>query len=308
MKHALALALFLLPSLTFAGGLVATESAVQTYGPTKSAPGGYPTFGVHNPAQYSPCQTPGCVYHRGENEPSDPLYPPQWQSAWTMYTIHSGSEAHPPPYPKDISKIDGLDYTVSSGATFYDSTFESPAHSGEGAMMEHYVERCLPIFPLNNEFTCSFISLGDVAYFLTYEENRPKDMPECCLFSPLNHAPRRDFIKHLPYSPADSARVKDIQAYSIKTPGPGGAPILFGYAFNSTYSTDTAHNATKTDPYRHPHQFYFSGAPTDPPNAPMVTQIYDNFSSVPPDPAETWARVGEMCSAQPLPKCKLFSR
>ncbi|MGL1446916.1 hypothetical protein ACSTIZ_00215, partial [Vibrio parahaemolyticus] len=70
---------------------------------------------------------------------------------------------------------------------------------------EHYEKKCLPIFPMENNYSCSFISLGPIAFFVTYDD-RPKDMPKVCLFSPLNHPPARDFIKHLPYSLGDSMR------------------------------------------------------------------------------------------------------
>ena len=297
-----------LPVAAHAGGLqAALDTDTKTYGPTKEAQDVYATFGVHNPPAYSPCQVPGCIYHRGEGEPSDPRFPPQWQSEWTMYTVSDGYQKNPPPYPLDIDSVGDLTYTTSFGATFYDSTFEHPDFPGEGAMMEYYSEKCLPIFPIDNSYSCAFISLGDTAYFLTYEDDRPANMPPCCLFSSLNHPPRRDFIKHLPYSSADSGRLPDVQAYSIETPGPGGSSILFGYAFNSTYSTDDAAGATATGPYRHPNQFYFSGAPTNPPNAPIVTQIYTGFMSTAPDPEETWNLVGEMCTAEPLPRCKLFN-
>ncbi|WP_147125301.1 hypothetical protein [Shimia ponticola] len=297
------------PAAVIAGGLqVATETEAETYGPTKQADAVYATFGVHNPPAYSPCQVPGCVYHRAEGEPSNPLFPPQWQSEWTMYTVTAGYQDNPPPYPLDIGSVDGLEYTTSYGATFYDSTFEHPDFPGEGAMMEYYDEKCLPIFPIDNSFSCAFISLGDTAYFLTYDD-RPEGMPDCCLFSSLNHPPRRDFVKHLPYSVADSTRtyLPGVQAYSLTTPGPGGAPILFGYAFNSAYTVDDAADATLKTPYRHPNQFYFSGSPTIPPNAPIVTQIYTGFMSTPPTPEDTWNQVGDMCTAEPLPKCKLFS-
>jgi hypothetical protein len=36
-----------------------------------AAPPVYPTYGVHNPAQYSPCAAPDCLYGRGPGEPSD---------------------------------------------------------------------------------------------------------------------------------------------------------------------------------------------------------------------------------------------
>ncbi len=99
-------------------------------------------------------------------------------------------------------------------------------------MMEHYEKYCLPIFPIkNNNYTCSFVSLGNKAYFLTYPQDRPKDMPACCMFSPMNHPPRQDFIQHLPYSAERSQNLNaSVQAYALDLQSPQG-PILFGYAF-----------------------------------------------------------------------------
>jgi hypothetical protein len=100
-------------------------------------------------------------------------------------------------------------------------------------------------------------------------------------------------VKHLPYSPADSGRVGGtIQAYSIS---PGG--ILFGYAFNKTPEPDSFDKTAM--PYRHPQSFYFAGQPTDPPNAPIVSQNFTNFRMQRPDAAQTWDRVAKMCPAQP---------
>ena len=138
-------------------------------------------------------------------------------------------------------------------------------------MMEFYEKRCLPIFPFTpNNFTCSFISLGDTAYFLTYPQDRPKGMPPVCLFSPLNHPPRHDFIKHLPWSKGDSDRLgPGAQGYSFWIDGRRARPparscrsapartgrrsgwILFGYAF------------APVNGKMQPQSFYFSGYPCD---------------------------------------------
>jgi hypothetical protein len=288
------MALVATPAL--ATGLNVGEAAdAQIEGPI------YPTFGVHNPAQYSPCAEPDCLNHRGPGEPSDPLYPLQWVSDWVMYRVFKGYENHPPPYtlpPTEL--VEGRDYTVSRGTTYYDSSYRDA--NGTGAMLEYYDKYCLPIFPIDAHFTCAFISLGDKAYFLTYDQDRPKGMPACCKFSDLNHPPRRDFVKHLPFSPADTARVPGIQAYSLTTPGPEG-PILFGYAFESTYRTDQS--APEAGAYRHPFAFYFSGSPATPPDAPIVSQNYTNFSARKPDPARTWAIVGQQCQGS-IPWCQLF--
>src|SRR5262252_3263074 len=117
----------------------------------------YATYGVHNPPADSPCANADCIYVRQHGEPSDPHYPPYWSSSWNMYRVFQGYVENPPPYdgvPPPALKP-GVDYEISQGATYYDSTWRGP--TGEGAMMEHYEKRCLPIFPISNHFTCSFI-------------------------------------------------------------------------------------------------------------------------------------------------------
>ena len=147
----------------------------------------YTTYGVHNDADPALCQHPGCLYPRGDKEPSDSEYPVYWTSRWTMYRVFNGYDTSPPPYLAPPPGLrDREDYQASSGITYYDSTWKGA--SGEGAMEEHYEGYCLPIFPFSNKYSCSFISLGDVAFFVTYDD-RPNWMPKVCLFSPRNHPP-----------------------------------------------------------------------------------------------------------------------
>jgi hypothetical protein len=279
----------------------------------------YPTYGVHNPPSNSPCTNSDCVYVREPGQPTDPRYPDYWSSNWTMYRVFNGYVDHPPPYdrapPPPLKP--GRDYEISWGATYYDSTWRGP--SGEGAMMEHYEDRCLPIFPISNHFTCSFISLGDTAFFVTYAKDRPKDMPPVCLFSPLNHPPRQDFIIHLPYSPGDSAQLGNrVQGYSFWVSHADGKPIqtgvspdhtkdegvMFGYAFDSKPTPDRVDRSAM--PYRHPQSFYFSGFPKPPANAPIVSQNYTNFAMIKPDPKTTWDQVNKL-DPKTLPACQLFN-
>jgi len=307
MKVILAALLALVPCGTIAAGLVVEDATNPTA--EEAPPAIYPTFGVHNPPQYSPCgpKSRDCLNRRTEGEPSDPLLPQQWVSDWTMYRVFNNWQDNPPPYTSPPSTLDPSDYATSSGWTAYDNTYQWDSYPDSGAMMEYYQDYCLPIFPIDNNFTCAFISLGLTAYFLTFDENRPEGMPECCLFSPVNHPPRRDFVKHLPFSEADTARIDGIQAYSLSFGGSSSEPpVLFGYAFNSAYETDSG--LPRQQAYRHPYAFYFSGSdePGKPPNAPIVQQSYTNFSARSPDPAVTWDLVGKMCTASPLPKCMLF--
>jgi hypothetical protein len=257
----------------------------------------YFTGGVHNDKG---CQPPAkCLYPRKPGEPTNPLYPVWWSSDWLMYRVLKDYDKFPPPYASPPEGLTPADYQVSNGATYYDATYVPKDRDGRGAMMEHYEKFCLPIFPMSNNYTCSFVSLGNKAYFLRYDD-RPPGTPQCCQFSLKNHPPRRDFIKHLPYSPVDSARVGGtLQAYSMT---PGG--ILFGYAFYKDPQPDSSDK--KARPYRHPQSFYFAGYPLDPPNAPIVSQNYTNFSMRRPDPAKTWGQVAKMCPAKPQ-WCCLFS-
>lgn len=264
----------------------------------------YQTYGTHNPAEVSPCQTPNCVYPRAAGDPPNPLWPVYWQSDWTMYRVYGPDAAkYPPPYAGKPPQ--GATYQTSYGATLYDSTWRGK--SGEGAMEERYDQYCLPIFPLDNHFSCKFISLGDTAYFVA-GEGRPAWMPKLCLFSPLNHPPRRDFVSHLPYSAADSARIgAGGQGYSFWVSAQNGyvmqvgaspdrtadGGILFGYGFQAT-----AKGAVM------PQSFYFSGYPLAPANAPYVSQNYTNFAATQPSP-DIWAEVSGV-DPTTLPACQLF--
>jgi hypothetical protein len=282
----------------------------------------YPTYGVHNPPKYSPCESPDCLYARKPGEPSDPLFQLYWTAKWAMYRVFQNYVDHPPPYDDKppASLREGVDYQVSYGRSWYDSTWRGP-NGEEGAMMEYYDEWSLPIFPMDNHFSSAFISLGDKAYFLTYEKDRPKGMPPICQFSDLNHPPRRDFIKHLPYSLGDSQRLDGrIQGYSFwtnpdttKPPIQVGASpdrtadgaVLFGYAFESELKQDGVNQAAP--PFRRPHSFFFSVFPLTPPNAPMVSQNFRDFAMVRPDPAETWDLVAKFSAGNEIiAACNLF--
>ncbi len=253
----------------------------------------YFTKGVHNPCD---CGREGCVESRKDGDPPDPVYPDYWVSEWTMYRVFAAFEDNLPPWSNPPGGlVAGKDYEISYGATYYDATWIAQDGS-TGAMMEHYERRCLPIFPIGNDFTCSFISLGNTAYFLTYQKDRPQNMPPCCLFSPYNHPPRRDFVKHLPYSTEDSAHLNGrLRAYRYVAPH----DIWFAYAFFKDRWVDEAKQ------YLLPHSFYFSGYPLTPPNAPFVSQNYSNFRMEQPNPRETWAQVARMCPTIP-PTCQLF--
>lgn len=284
-----AAALALLAGLA-TGRVDAAEAAVA---PTPAQRHVYYTGGVHNDLGCIPLAK--CVYPRKAGEPTDPLYPQWWVSTWTMYRVFANYDTYPPPYANPPAGLTPADYQVSYGASYYDSTYVPKDGDGTGAMMEYYDQYCLPIFPSDNHYTCAFVSLGNKAYFLRYAD-RPQGTPQCCKFSPKNHPPRVDFIKHLPYDAARSTHVGgQIQAYAREV---GPQKILFGYAFYSTPTSDDPADA-KSPKYRHPQSFYFSGYPLDPPNAPIVSQNYTSFRAQRPDPIVTWDQVAQMCPADP---------
>lgn len=259
------------------------------------------SMGVHNTYGCNAAND-NCIAPRASTDPSDPYFPSMWVSDWTMYRVTQNYQTNPPPYSSPPSTLKPADYTVSYGKSYYDTNYIPKDGDGYGAMMEYYEKYCLPIFPIaDNNYSCSFVSLGNKAYFLTYPKDRPKDMPACCLFSPLNHPPRQNFIQHLPYSASRSQNLNgSVQAYALDVPSPGG-PILFGYAFNKNATSDKP----GLPPYRHPQSFYFSGD-TSVANAPIVSQNYSNFRVEKPDPAVTWDQVAQMCPADP-PACQLFN-
>lgn len=256
----------------------------------------YYTGGVHNDKGCLPPKN--CVYKRAPGEPLDPLYPRWWTSEWTMYRVFKNYDKYPPPYASPPAGLEPTDYQVSYGATYYDSTYVPPDKDGAGAMMEHYDKFCLPIFPSANNYSCSFVSLGNKAYFLRYDD-RPPGTPACCQFSLHNHPPLRDFIKHLPYNAQQSTHLDGtIQAYSREV---GPQKILFGYAFYKKPKTPKAKHASgaKAQAYGQPQSFFFSGYPGTPPDAPIVSQNYTHFRAEKPDPGKTWAKVAEMCTPNP---------
>lgn len=283
----------------------------QTIQQTESDDAVYQTYGVHNSPDVSPCTHKDCVYPRPPGEPSNPIYPKYWISNWNMYVVSKNYTAFPPPYdgkpPEELQ--DGVDYKTSHGSTYYDSTWIDPdTGKQEGAMMEHYVDHCLPIFPINNNYTCSFISLGDTAFFIAGKE-RPNWMPEVCLFSKFNHPPRRDFIKHLPYSNSDSARIgAGGQGYSFWVDARNGNPIQVGVSPDRTKDGAImfGYGFQKQGNNVRPQSFYFSGYPLPPANAPIVSQNYTDFREIKPNPEHTWDRVSDL-DLNKLEKCQLFN-
>lgn len=260
----------------------------------------YYTQGAHNDLDCDKSKN-YCVADRHQGEPSDPQYPQWWISDWKMYRVFQNYDKFPPPYSSPPQDLNPDDYEVSDGTTYYDSTYIAKDGDGEGAMIEHYKKRCLPVFPSENHYTCSFVSLGNKAYFLRYDDLDLTKKPSICLFSPHNHPPRTDFIKHLSYDPTESAHLNNsLQAYSIHLSDKENPKKLFGYAFYKEATPDSYDSTAK--PYRHPQSFYFAGYPLAPVHAPIVSQNYTSFHIEKPS-SETWTQIAEMLPPNPKPCC-----
>ncbi|MCG9693817.1 hypothetical protein L1D55_19060 [Vibrio sp. Isolate22] len=286
----------------------------------------YPTNGVHSDCLCTE-QNNYCVAERNDNDPIDPSFPDYWMSEWTMYTItnEAASKANPPPYSSPPSTLTPSDYIVSYGASYYDSKWrpKKPTDKEDvGAMLEYYDKFCLPIFGRtieDNQHSCAFVSLGKQAYYLTFPDgdnmktNSSKQMlnqlkPDCCMFSPSNHPPRTDFIKHLDYWPQASQNLNSsVQAYYWKQMWEEvKPPILFAYAFYKPVPAQLASTFSKLE--QNPQSFFFTGSleiegePLD----PMVSQNYVNFQRRKPN-TELWDSVKKWCPIDTTEKCRLFS-
>ena len=281
---------FLLFSLFGLGACqrAAPETAQSNSNPTPSnsntnAGAVYQTYGVHNSPDISPCASPDCVYKRGPGEPADPIYPEYWVSNWNMYRVFNKYSQFPPPYPKCSSaRVEGRDrLRKSTGTTYYDSTWTSPG--GEGAMMEHYENRCLPIFPISNKFTCSFISLRQNC-LLCHLRKRPARRHAAGLSVFEIQSPRSAISSATYPMPKETgAQIgPGGQGYSFWVSAADGKPVQTGVSPDRTADQDImfGYGFAPGDGKIMPQSFYFSGYPLPPANAPFVSQNYVDFKVV----------------------------
>ena len=285
----------------------------------------YSTNGVHS--DHGCDETPNnCIAPRNGSDPADPRFPEYWISDWTMFTVlnETASAVNPPPYSNPPITLLPDDYRVSYGTSYYDNSYK-PENPGDeedyGAMLEYYNDFCLPIFGKTlqgNSETCAFASLGNNAFFLEFDDKHPDAAPSCCQFSPKNHPPRPDFLKHLDYWPDASTRLNSsVQAYYWKKLWePDANPrILFAYAFNKETSPQ-GQMPQQSAWYQHPQSFFFSGRITlvegNPAEQqmpviiePIISQNYTSFRVEKPDP-RIWENVAQWCPLETIKKCHLF--
>ncbi|CAA0100207.1 Uncharacterised protein [BD1-7 clade bacterium] len=257
----------------------------------------YPTGGIHNDKG---CGESPCLFLRPAQAPEDPIFPDWWTTEWTMYRVHSNYQNNPPPYTSPPERLKSDDFESSTGKSWYDSTYVPRHHDGTrsnfGAFMQHFEKKCLPLFKGSNDYSCSFVSLGNKTYLIRYDD-RPDETPKCCLFSPMNHPPRLDFVKHLEYDIRRSQMLGGTVDVYTRLFGKK-AESLLGYVFEKESRPDSFDE--RAEPYRHPHSMFFTGSTAKPvPDAPIVSINYNNFRMEKPAPSETWDIVGKTCPKKP---------
>jgi hypothetical protein len=311
--------LFALSKVQAVGDMPNLANSWQQQDPEKSN-WVYPTNGVHSDFGCN-VKNNHCIAPRSPSDPNDPEFPEQWISDWTMFTVlnETAASVNPPPYTNPPVTLQPDDYLVSYGTSYYDNSYqpENPSDDEDhGAMLEYYNDFCLPIFGkilADNRFTCAFASLGKEAFFLTFDDDSPEEAPKCCQFSPENHPPRPNFLKHLDIWPQASLRLNgSVQAYYWKQLWqPDSDPrILFAYAFNKEKSPQ-GQAPKQSGWYQHPQSFFFSGminlGDDEDPNMiePMVSQNYTSFRTEKPSP-KLWQQVAQWCPVTKISKCRLF--
>eukprot|EP00757_Euglenozoa_sp_SAG-D1_P023649 gene23649-9852_t len=116
--------------------------------------------------------------------------PPLLPEFFVMNGIqYLSSENVHPPYPHD--NVPDPPYTAGRMKTFYDWS--------KRAMIEHYLDECVPIFPQmasgDPGFECMFLNVNETSFLITYKATRPKWMPPCCVFGKPFHPPTRNFLE-----------------------------------------------------------------------------------------------------------------
>ena len=98
--------------------------------------------------------------------------------------------SNPPYYPQPKS-----DYVSSYGKTYYDANYRG------GAAREQYFQTCIPIFRVENNWSCDFYVINENNLAVVhFGEDRPKEFPECCTFGSPFRAQPRDFPSKMNYT------------------------------------------------------------------------------------------------------------
>ena len=190
-----------------------------------------------------------------------------------------------PPFPKN--NVPDPPYSAGRMKSFYDWS--------KRAMVEHYLDECVPIFPQmtkGERFECTFLNINETSYLITYADTRPSWMPSCCLFEKTFHPPSRHFLENLEASMlSDRSRVNGKpSAWWVVPIEPPTGP--FFYAWNLPLRNGTNESQVYAT-------FDFPGIDS------WVTQNFVNVKRDKRPPEDTWALPSAQCGTNisTLPAC-----
>ncbi|EFA76268.1 hypothetical protein PPL_10029 [Heterostelium album PN500] len=197
-----------------------------------------------------------------------PFWPTQWVTDWTI--IYTSSDQEPPFSNNNIPPP----FKGGSGRTYYDWSNQ--------AMHEVYNDFCVPIFSNGSDWTCDFINVKGVSYLVTHDD-RPADVPPCCIFGDPWYPPAPNFIQTCGavQNVTSSLNGQQVDYWTIYLPDSGS----FGYGF---YANGTSNGWT-------PASFYFAAAPSG-----WTIQNFENFQPTTP-PANAFQVPDSCINASPCP-------
>ena len=151
------------------------------------------------------------------------------------------------------------------GRTYYDW--------GKLSMLEEYYDFCVPIFVEGFNFTCHFLNVGNISYFITFDD-RPSWTPPCCIFGKPWLPPSPSTITSaLPFYKKAEFYGREVNWHRTRPDNPN--ELIFGYGF---YTDD---NDTPAE--------FFANAQHG-----WMIQDFHNFTANAVPPSEKW-QIPEVC-------------
>eukprot|EP01062_Namystynia_karyoxenos_P077482 TRINITY_DN7814_c0_g1_i1.p2 TRINITY_DN7814_c0_g1~~TRINITY_DN7814_c0_g1_i1.p2 ORF type:complete len:240 (+),score=41.18 TRINITY_DN7814_c0_g1_i1:71-790(+) len=214
------------------------------------------------------------------NPPELPLY---WSAEATQYVSVTDEG---PPWASPGATAPGVPpppLVAGRLLSYYDWTKQ--------AMIEHYVDDCVPIFTSGWKFECKFLNLNNQALLITYNKTRPAGWPPCCLFRKPHHPPAPDFLAALNKSAVLDSPVGCRQArwWKMDIPPPAG-PMWFPWFMDDVKAGGRSVYAS----------FSFPVVPTPDGRNQWAQQNFFNYSFVQP-PDSTWDIPPECAGAEAVP-------
>eukprot|EP00051_Salpingoeca_urceolata_P010707 m.131492 g.131492 ORF g.131492 m.131492 type:complete len:252 (-) comp16820_c0_seq5:1658-2413(-) len=211
----------------------------------------------------------------------------------TMTSVHGDNPVLPQFFIANMTQRAAF---ASSGPPYAGGVPDPPFLAGRAvsyydwsreAMVEHYIDTCVPIFAPNASWSCTFQNVGGAAYLITYDD-RPAGRSPCCLFGKPWHPPRPTFLRSdVNASLTDTTQFgcgTTANWYKIDIPPPTGP---FFYAFDASVPT------TKEQVYL---AFDFPAYPGG-----WAVQNFHDVRIERPDPS-IW-ELPESCKVPNLPDC-----